>query len=285
MKKIFIFLFAAILVVFVYLTLFKIQTSEQVAKIDREENSQEKQRIREFWNHYRVATDLRMDGEYEKAASEYVIALEINDIHEDALYYLGNMYYLTGRYKEAENCWTKMIVVNSRNPRAHFQLGNMYLNYEIADMFDISKAEREFRRTLELNKEETAPTLYLGQISLINSNIESAGSYFLNVIGSNATSVEAHYLQGYITWKEGNPDKAYSHISQAIIYAKPELIKDEVIGEGDTRSGSAPPKPADRSIFNQFLVPLTSKDPNISIDEMEEEYRKLDTFLINLRSK
>jgi len=285
MKKIFIFLFTAIIVVFVYLTLFKTHTSKNVAKIDREENSQEKQRIRKFWNHYRAATDFRMDGEYEKAAPEYVFALEINDLHEDALYYLGNMYYLTGRYNDAENCWTKMIVVNSSNPRAHFQLGNMYLNYEIVDMFDISKAEREFRKTLELNKEETAPILFLGQISLIKGDIESAGRYFLNVIGSNANSVEALYFLGYMAWKEGHSDEANSYISQAIINTKPELIKSEIIDEGDTRSGSAPARVANRSIFNQFLVPLKSKDPDISIDKMEEEYRKLGTFLINLRSK
>jgi len=72
----------------------------------------DRQRIQQFWDRYREATTLRIEGKIADAAQAYVRALELNPSHEDALYYLGNMQFELGESAEAERAWLRLIEVN-----------------------------------------------------------------------------------------------------------------------------------------------------------------------------
>ena len=143
-----------------------------------------------------------------KAVAEYRKAISLNNSHEDALYYLGNMYFDLGELEAAEQIWRRLAEVNPNSARAHSQLGTIYLMIENGNMFNLDAAEAEFQRAFAINKEVTAPVLRLGQIALIRGNFSESQRLFNAVIGSNTRSVEAHFLTGYIDWKRGNLQKA-----------------------------------------------------------------------------
>ncbi len=282
MKKLYLIVIAAFVMLFILLTYLKNKPS---AENDTSEKPQkdlaDKKQIRDFWQYYRQATQYRIAGDWQNAASDYKKALQINDRHEDALYYLGNMHFVTGKYHEAEKNWKQLLETNPKNTRAHFRLGYLYLSHDLEAFFDISKAETEFQKTLELNKEETAPLLYLGQIFLLRGQDNEAKKYFSDVIRSNFKSVEAHLLLGYIYWKEGDTDDAYMLFSNAIEYSKQQKPKkNDVIGEGDTKAGISYINTADHSIFYTFLQKLAMLEGNRT--EMNAEYRKLKTFLAQI---
>ncbi len=282
MKKLYLIVIAAFVILFILLTYLKNKPS---AENDTSEKPQkdlaDKKQIRDFWQYYRQATQYRIAGDWQNAASDYMKALQINDRHEDALYYLGNMHFVTGKYHEAEKNWKQLLEINPKNTRAHFRLGYLYLSHDLEAFFDISKAETEFQKTLELNKEETAPLLYLGQIFLLRGQDNEAKKYFSDVIRSNFKSVEAHLLLGYINWKEGDTDDAYMLFSNAIEYSKQQKPKkNDVIGEGDTKAGISYINTADHSIFYTFLQQLAMLEGNQP--EMNAEYRKLKTFLAQI---
>ena len=66
--------------------------------------------VRQFWIHYRRATDLRIGGQTAQSLAEYERALEFDPDHEDALYYRGNVALERGPH----------------SARAHGQLGALY---------------------------------------------------------------------------------------------------------------------------------------------------------------
>ncbi len=175
--------------------------------------------IREFWEIYRGATGHRVAGRIGAARDAYRRALELNPRHEDALYYLGNMELELGRYDEAHSAWARLVQINPSSPRAHSRLGDLYACMDPGAPRDLAKAEAEFRRALELNREETGPLLRLGEIALMRGNLAGATSFLDVVIGSHSRSVEAHFLKGYVAWKRAQPDSAATLFREAVALA------------------------------------------------------------------
>jgi len=221
------------------------------------------------------------------AAVAYRRALEYNEKHEDALYYLGNVYLELGEHKAAEKAWRRLLKVNPYSARAHFQLGDLYLSFDDGKYFDIDTAEAEYRRALEINKEETAPTLRLGYVALIRGNLPESQRYFDAVIGSNYKSVEAHFLNGYVAWKRGDPQKALTLYEKAVKYSFPERPGKGVLGEGDTKAGGAfvlPESSKHQTLFDVFIRDLSVMDKTKISQQMDSQYQKLDAFLTQIRA-
>jgi tetratricopeptide (TPR) repeat protein len=248
------------------------------------EKSDQKEKIRNFWEYYRQATKHQVAGNRELAITEYKNALEINGQHEGALHHLGNMYLETGEYQAAERTWLRLLKKNPNSSRAHIQLGKLYLNYPRKDFFDIEKAAAEFREAFEINKEETGPILYLGQVFLIKGALENAQSYFSAVVGSNYKSVEAHFLKGYIVWKSGESELALNSLKKAIEYAKPEKHVKGVLAEGDTKEVVFFTRSANQSIFYNHLNDLRLVNEKDLPLELEARYGDLDRFISEVRS-
>jgi len=249
------------------------------------DESDQKERIRNFWEYYRQATKHRIAGNRELAIAEYKNALEINSQHEDALYYLGNMYLEMGEYQAAERAWLRLLKKSPNSGRAHIQLGNLYLNYPGKEFFDIDKATAEFQEAFDINKEETRPILHLGQIFLIKGELDKAQNYFSAVVGSNYKSVEAHFLKGYIDWIRGESELALNSLEKAVEYSKPEKQDNDVLGEGDTNEVAFFTLSVNQSIFYNHLNDLWLVNEKDFSRELETRYGDLDGFISEVRSK
>ena len=82
--------------------------------------------VRQFWIHYRRATDLRIVVQTAQSLAEYERALEFDPDHEDALYYRGNVALERGQFEKAQQSWRHLLNVNPHSARAHGQLGALY---------------------------------------------------------------------------------------------------------------------------------------------------------------
>lgn len=275
---------AVFVALFAVITIMKNKPSEQQG--DSAENSvtnAEKEKVIKFWENYRQATDFRLEGQWEEAAAMYRAALSLNGEHEDALYYLGNMYFDLSKFREAEECWQKLLQVNPKNSRAFRQLGILYLSSD--ELFDIGKAENACREALRLNREETGPLLSLGEVELIKGQLAEAAADFKAVTGSNFKSIEAYFLGGYIAWKKHDKQNARRLYSLAVKYSKPSDNPGKVLGEGDTKPGHSFGNVTSQSIFKEYIVELREVEQAQIDASLEKAYRKLDGTLAELKSK
>lgn len=244
----------------------------------------QKTRIRQFWEVYRRATDLKQQGAWGQAASAYRDALQIDPQHEDALYYFGNASFELERYDEAVDSWRRLVEVNPLSARAHAQLGAVYSCGAQGAPFDLDIAEKEFQRALAINKEESGPVLKLGEVSLLKGNRQQALDFFTAAGRMNFRSVEAPYLMGYVRWSEGDRAAALAAFQRAVKLSQAEKPVKGVAGEGDTKKKAAQPILSEgasrKSIFAPYWMALKDwPEGDATATQMEREYRKLDSVL------
>lgn len=247
--------------------------SEQ-GKRDTSQMSIEKQKIKAFWDTYRIAQKYRVNGQWEEAAINYEKALELDNNHEDARFNLGNMYLELKHYEKAEKCWLAIVEKNPKSTRSHMQLGRLYFSFERVETFDIDKAKNEFLISSAINKVVTGPLMLLGHVALVEGANKTALDYFQAVAGSDTKNVEAHFLSGYIYWKNGNFGKSRQMLEKAIGYSLPEKAVKGVLSEGDTKDGVSYLRPINESIFHAYFKNLyESQNKDIQLKKL---YQGLD---------
>lgn len=201
---------------------------------------EERGRLLRFWEIYRQATEHRIAGRIRDAAAAYEQALAFNPGHQDALYYLGSMRFDLGDLPAAEASWRRLVEVDPSNARGHSQLGVLYSCVDNPVFLQLDRAAAEFERALVINREETGSLLHLGEVALLQGNLERARGYFDAVVGSNHTSVPAYTYRAYVAWKQGKTDEAALLFGTAVRHAQPDTPPAGVAGEGDTKAGRAP---------------------------------------------
>jgi tetratricopeptide (TPR) repeat protein len=288
MKKFFIIVISVLFVLFVVITLFR-ERSSPVNSENRETigTLNEKENIQRFWEIYRQATENRIAGRYTKAVVDYEHALIFNNYHEDALYYLGNIYLELDNFKGAETAWKRLVQINPNSSRAHFQLGDLYLTINQKGLFNIDSAETEFKQAMAINKEETAPLLRLGQIALIRNYLSDAKNLFEAVTASNFKSVEAYFLNGYVSWKTGDRQKALNLLKRAAHVSQPVQTIHGTLGEGDTESrnlSGLSEESKHQPIFKNYYKDLSGLDSSSLTRQIDERYQHLDAFLEQIRN-
>ena len=241
--------------------------------------------IREFWEIYRGATGDRIAGRIGAAQDAYRRALDLNPGHEDALYYLGNMELELGHYDAAQAAWARLVQINPSSSRAHSRLGDLYACADSGAPRDFAKAEAEFRRARELNREETGPVLRLAEIALMRGNLAGAVSHLDAVIGFHSRSVEAHFLKGYVAWKQAQPASASALFDQAVALARSTQTIRAVPGEGDTKRGLTPAlaRTSRCRMFDTQIESLSGVDSGSVSTQMNELYRQLESRLAQSR--
>ena len=288
MKKLVIIFSSVFLLLFAAVALLKLQRAEQVTGDSAGGlGAIEKEHIQQFWQHYRGATKHRITGDLTAAIDAYSQALTLNDNHEDALYYLGNMYWELGSYRAAETAWQRLVRVNPDSPRGHLRLGDLYLCFENKVLFNIDAAEREYERAFKINREETGSLLRLGQLALIRGRLTEAQGYFEAVLGANDRSLEAQFLSGYIAWKQGFLAVAATRFGLAVQYSQPADTSRGNLGEGATKSGR-PLTVSSRSdcrIFSRYLADLAEMQPPIPAELVDRSYQDLDALLQRIRTQ
>jgi tetratricopeptide (TPR) repeat protein len=199
-------------------------------------SEERKAQIRRFWEVYNRATSLRLEGQWEEAASQYQEALALDPRHEDSLYYLGNAFFELGRFAEAAQAWRRLVETNpTQSSRAHAQLGMLHSCGEPGTPFDLDQAERELHQALAINKEESGPVIKLGEVALLRGDRQQALEYLSAGRNLNFKSVQAHYLIGYLKWSAGDPGGAFGELKQAADFALAAVPPPEASGEGDTK--------------------------------------------------
>ena len=288
MKKLVIIFSSVFLLLFAAVALLKFQRAEQVTgETAGGLGTIEKEHIQQFWQHYRGATKHRIAGDLTAAIDAYSQALTLNDNHEDALYYLGNMYWELGSYRAAETAWQRLVRVNPDSPRGHLRLGDLYLCFENKVLFNIDAAEREYERAFKINREETGSLLRLGQLALIRGRLTEAQGYFEAVLGTNDRSLEAQFLRGYIAWKQGFLAVAATRFGLAARYSRPADTSHGNLGEGASKSGHplTVSRRSDCRIFSRYLADLAQLQPPIPADLVERSYQDLDALLQRIRTQ
>jgi hypothetical protein len=245
----------------------------------------DRDRIRRFWETYRRATDHRVAGRSGEAEREYTQALALNPEHQDALYYLGSMHFDLGNLAAAERAWRRLVEIDPTNGRGHSQLGMLYSCVGAPASLQLASATVEFQRALSINREETGPLLHLGEIALLQGELARARSYFDSVIGSNYSSVEAHYYEGYLAWKTGASQRAAELLATAVRYARPSTPTGGVPGEGDTRAGQGPMVtiPTNCRPMRARMEDLRALDDDDVPRRVDHMYRELDDLLRDVR--
>lgn len=286
MKRVAVFLIA-VGVLFAAVTLLKRGPSAQPNGTDSTSlSASDRDRLRRFWEVYRRAVEHRMAGRSADAAEEYSRALALNPGHQDALYYMGNMYFDLGNDAAAERAWRRLVEIDPTSARAHSQLGTLYFCVGDPQRLQPRRAAAEFERASAINREETGPLLHLGEIALVEGDLELARSYFDAVVGSNYASAEAHFYKGYIAWKQGAFDRSAELLAAATHHARPAERTQGVPGEGDTRAGPASMVPIpSRCQAMQALVDSLSRVEGDGSRLVETVYPRFAAFLQDVRTK
>ena len=287
MKRTLFVFFSALCVLLIAVALLKNRAAQEPSASGADVKTlAEKERVLRFWEIYRAATDQRLAGRTKEAAESYRNALALNDKHEDALYYLGNMCVELGDYKTAEAAWQRLAQANPHSARAHLQLGNLYLNFDQKEFFNLDRAEEEFQQALLINQEETGPVLRLGHVALLRGDLPRAKKYFDAVIATNFKSVEAHFLNGYVAWKIGNALTAETMFQEAIKFSQADKPVQGVLSEGDTKSGRAhtlPETPKRQALFEPYFGDLAELEEASVPQQMPARYGKMEALLNQMR--
>lgn len=231
--------------------------------------------VRAFWRQYRAATRARLDGRLDEAVVAYEAALEFDDRHEDALYYLGNVEMERGANDRAAAAWRRLLAVNPNSARAYHQLGNLSFCRGGADGPDLDRAEGYYRKALALNKEETAPVLRLGEIALFRGDLAAAADHLSDVLATHPRSREAVLFRGYVAWRQGDAAQARRLFARL---GADDPAPAPVAGEGDTRHAGALTAEAAGC---PLLAPAF--DGLAAGDSAEARYRRVDAFLARMR--
>ncbi len=251
-----------------------------------ESGSDERAKIRRFWEIYRAATEHRIAGRLPQALTAYEQALALNPRHEDGLYYLGNVYRALGHYREAQEKWQALLQINPTNTRAHFQLGDLYLYADPPAFFDPEAAAAEFRRVLAINGEESKAHLRLGGIALVRGDLAAAREHLDAVAGANPRDLEAHFLRGYIAWKEGDVGTALAALQQGLKFLETPQPASQFSQEGDTQLSPSDPGSGRYSpLFQGQIHHLSQSNPTTPDKELLKHYQTLDEFLIQIRNR
>lgn len=246
-------------------------------------SSEERERIVRFWDLHREAGRHRAAGDFEGAIRLYEAALRLDKRHEDALYYLSNAYLATGRIEDAERALRDLVTLHPRSARGLVRRGELHLCFDDLRVFDPEAAVTSFSQALALNPEETGPMLRLGQAALARRRPEDARRWFEAVIGTHASSIEAHFLLGFLDWKDGDiaaADARYERVRSLLA----ETRTDPVVGEGDRKQGAAI-RPGEQQTCPLMLDLLTGPLSTTTPVPPAKAYAETDETLRRLASR
>lgn len=252
-----------VLLLFGAVTLFKLTAgSDDGAAQPTADSAPGRADVREFWARYRAATDARVSGRITEARDAYRAALALDPSHEDVLYYLGNVELELGHYGAAESAWRRLIEINPASARTHSRLGDLYACPDSAAPWDLARADAEFHRAAELNREETGPLLRLAEVAVLRNDLTGALTHLDAVIVTHPRSVEARYLKGYVAWKRGQKAEAAAELGEAMALANAPQTVQQAPAEGDTKHGATPLvlRAPHCQLFDNQITPYGSLD-------------------------
>lgn len=189
-----------------------------------------------FWRRYRTATNLRQAGDYAGAAESYRDALEIDPDHENSLYYFGNVNLELKNPVVALDSWRRLLLVNPASSRAHLQIGKLRTCPLFPETFDIDSAKSAFTSATMLNREETAPYVWLSEVAMLEEDYAAADTLLQAAIATNHNAPGARLLAAFLQWETGNRESATDQLHTIMSQQNTNTTAG---GEGETKTGAA----------------------------------------------
>ena len=261
-----------------------IAANQRLVITEGDAGGSDRDRVQAFWNVYRQATAQRVAGQIQLATQTYSRALDLQPDHEDALYYYGSMRFARGEFAEAATAWRHLVTLDPRSGRTHSQLGALFMCLEDAAPYNLDSAEVHLRLADQINREQTAPRLHLGEAALIRGDAAAAGKYFDEVLRTNGLSQPALFYSGYLAWKSGDAARARANFEKAAAAPAPSAAAPGgASNEGDTKSGAALGQQHARcDDLHAASVPDRDGDANRA---MTASYRRLEKLLASYRAR
>ena len=199
----------------------------------------DRDRVRQFWEHFREATRHRVAGRSVDAVAAYREARALDPDHEDTLYYLGSVLMDLGRFDEARDPLERLVETNPASARGHARLGTLHLCSTGSVAERLAAAEAAFRRNADLNREATGPYIRLAEVALVRQDLPAATRALEIVLGSDPNSAPAQFLKGFVAWTDSRETDAVATFREALATAVAGTDDGLVSGEGDTGGGVA----------------------------------------------
>jgi len=194
------------------------------------------ERIRSFWELYNQAAAARMRGDFESAALGYQKALELDPEHQDSLFYLAVSLEESGRYDEAARLLEKLTDLYPEHNPAWSQLGMVLSTLAPGAQPDLEAASAAFKRSQEINREQSGPFLAQGKLEIDRGRLDRASEAF--AIAARGGAPEGLFLSGLARYLEGDPRAAAGFFIQVLeANAREKAITGRgVLSEGDVKA-------------------------------------------------
>lgn len=232
--------------------------------------------IQIFWANYNQATQYRLHNVSDSSIIAYEAALTLSPNHNDALYYIGNMYMKVGQFDKAQKSWEKLIELNPQGERAFSQLGTLYFCVTNPDYFHPGKAKSYFERAYDLNKEALNPNFHLGEIALFQDRIKDAITIFNKLSLMEQKNMEINFIMGYLNWKSGREQEAIKDLERTFEQKKAGISVENISMEENQECDLF------LNWLNNNLTQAGKYDIRIV---MPDVYQKFDLYLITMRKQ
>ncbi len=139
----------------------------------------------------------RMDS-LDAALADFKKATEYNDTNVLNLYYSAEVYSRKGRTHEADSLYNRVLSINKKFGEAHFGLANLSMMKG-----DLQKAEKEYKKTIELNPGNSFAYLNLAILYSFSDPVRSL-KFIDKSITINPSFASAYFLRGCLNISKGN---------------------------------------------------------------------------------
>lgn len=239
-----------------------------------------------FWTYYNRATEYRLQGKEDSSIIAYQEALKLNPVHEDALYYIGNMYMKMDKFDKARETWEKLIELNPQSERAYNQLGNLYFCVNHTDYFHPEKSKWYYKRAADLNNLTLNPNLRLGEIALFQNRTNDALGILNKLSVMDQKNAEIFFILGYINWKSGKEQEAIKDLKRTFEEGITVILINEQGGTAISAKNTSSGKNQECDLFMDWLTKNLTIPKKYDIRvEMPKVYRKFDQYLIRIRAQ
>lgn len=284
LRKKFIFIAVVFLIVFAGITIVKywgyLSQSSSLTEVVKSDSKQM------FWTYYNRATEYRLQGKEDSAILGYQEALKLNPNHEDALYYIGNMYMKVDKFDKALEKWEKLIELNPQSERAYNQIGNLYFCINHTDYFHPEKSKWYYKRAADLNNITLNPNLRLGEIALFQNRKDEAFGIFNKLSMMDQKNAEIFFIIGYLNWKSGKAQDAIKDLERTFKLGITTIFTNEQGEAAISTKKESSGKNQECDLFMDWLTKNLTVPEKYDIKvEMPKVYKKFDQYLIRVREQ
>ena len=191
--------------------------------------------LSEFWRLQRAAIRaMKVDQDVASADALFRQALEIDPLHEDSIYYLGNCLVELGDLDGALARFETLMRLNPNSHRAFKRWGTLRaMNAESSAAMTL--AENALARALEINPEATGARMILAETSIVRGDLVAARQHLLWIQSTNPAAGDALFLLGYVSWSQGDLAGARESLRRAA-EAGETWRPEGAAAEGDVKS-------------------------------------------------